>query len=127
MLQLPDFLHRGKILRHLPRIEKRLDEVRLPGESIANLFERDNLLRKRIFLLPQHVPFRLRLRIRIIAHHLHQVSVELLVKRERRARVLLAGLRRIQEVMPETERRPIHIFALERAIHAFFGRERSAA
>src|SRR5579863_6636618 len=127
MLQAPDFFDRRQILRHFPGVEKRLDEVRLPSESIANLFERNDLLGKWILFLFEHVPFGLWLRVRIVTHNLDQVGVEFFVKRERGACVLLAGLRRVQEVMPETERGPIYILTLKCAVDTLFGCQRSAA
>jgi len=111
VLQFPDFFHRGKILRHFPRIEERLDKIGAPGQSVADLFERYDLLGKWIFVLLQRVPIGLRLGIGIITHHLHQIGVKLLVKLECGSGVFLTRLGRVQKVVPETKRRPIHVFA----------------
>jgi hypothetical protein len=78
------------------------------------------LLGKGIVCDFQIVPFSGGLGERVVAHHLDQVGAELAMKCQRGLRQPLAGKLLQPEMMPVSERRPVHILADQRAIHTLF-------
>ena len=86
--------------------------------GLGDDLERADLLRKRIGVELQLVPFACRLRVGKIAHHLDDVGMVSLMERERGLGVRFRGIE--AEVLPETEWRPIDLAALEREIDALF-------
>src|SRR5690349_22022643 len=94
---------RRQLLRHVPRIENRLDEVFSAIEAVADQLKRADLRRERVLLHLQLVPFGSRLWIRKVAHDFHDVGTIIVVEFERSPCMRLGVSQ--AEMMPQAEGR----------------------
>ena len=92
--------------------------------AFANQLECANLRGKGILLDGESETVAGGLRIWKVAHHFDEISVELAMKRDGRACVVLRRFILQTKVVPETKRRPVRgPVAIERTVHALLGRQ----
>src|ERR1700721_148377 len=105
----------------LPGIEGSFEKIGVSTQAVTDQFQGPNLLGEGVVQNLQLVPVTRRLRIRIIAHHLHNVRLVLPVIIECGLGVLFRSLR--SEVVPMSEWRTVYILPRQCPVDALFAGE----